>query len=252
MRQACAHNLMFLYYLDESYDNQKFAISAIRVPSDEWMAILQSIVAFRRHLRDTYGIFVKKEFHATDFVAGRGNIAKATIPKGLRAQIFKETLSFLATLNIEILNACVERSTVGDAHLFALERLFNRIQVNSVRAGQHFLLFLDEGKDGDVRKLARKMTAYNPITSHFGSWGGSLTKHVAMDRLIDDPVFRQSHQSYFIQLADFVAYSLLKSEVPPTESVKKYGLDKCFDILDPVLCKVAFKKDPRGKGIIRS
>jgi len=51
---------MFLYYLDESYDNYKFAVSAIRIPSDDWMAILQAIVAFRRNLRDEYGIFIKK------------------------------------------------------------------------------------------------------------------------------------------------------------------------------------------------
>jgi len=153
---------------------------------------------------------------------------------------------------VEILNACVECGAVPNPHLFALERMFNRIQVNSVRAGQHFLLVIDEGKDGDIRRLTRKMTAYNPVSSRFGSWGGNLTKNLAMDRLVDDPVFRQSHASYFIQLADFVAYSLLKSEVPATESVQKYGLHKSFDVLDPVLCKVAYRKDHRGKGIIRS
>lgn len=46
------------------------------------------------------------------------------------------------------------------------------------------------------------------------------TKNIPLERIIEDPVFKQSHQSYMIQLADCVAFSLLKREVPPTPLVR--------------------------------
>lgn len=45
-----------------------------------------------------YGIFTSKEFHFTEFVAGRGRLAPTTIPKGLRAFIFNELIKVTSTL----------------------------------------------------------------------------------------------------------------------------------------------------------
>jgi hypothetical protein len=54
------------------------------------------------------------------------------------------------------------------------------------------------------------------IPSRFSAWhDGSLTMNITTDPVIEDPVFKPSNRSYFIQLADCVAYALLKREVPP-------------------------------------
>ena len=90
------------------------------------------------------------------------------------------------------------------------------------------------------------MKVYNPIPSRFGAWEeGKVHKSITLDRIIEDPVFKSSKSSYFIQLADFCAYALLRRE-RPLPSKTKYGLDKSFLTLEPVLVKKASSSDPYG------
>ena len=51
------------------------------------------------------------------------------------------------------------------------------------------------------------------------------SQNEAIDRILEDPFFKQSDQSYFIQLSDFCAYALLRQE-HPIESKTKYGIKK--------------------------
>ena len=52
---------------------------------------------------------------------------------------------------------------------------------------------------------------------------------------------------YFIQLADAVAYALLKREVVPTPNIKRYGIEKMFEsALAGVCYKKASAADPLG------
>lgn len=238
---------LFLYYIDESYDSKKFAMAAIRIAVDEWQNIFEKIKEFRRELKSKHGIYLKKEFHATEFVSGRGRLAKNVIPKGLRVEIFRRELLLLASLPVEIIAACIDRKCVQDAHLFTLERLFNRIEVNARKSGRRFILIIDEGKESEILKLSRKIRTHNPIPSQYGGWAnGQPVKNIVLDRLIEDPIFKESHQSHFLQLADFVAFSLLKQEVPPTSAVMKYKLNEMYNLLDPILCKHAYKGDKQG------
>lgn len=243
---------MLLYYLDESYDASKFAMSAIRVESVKWTNIFKQVKEFRRELKDKYGIYTTKEIHSTDFVRGKGKIAPDFVSKPMRAQAFHEMLLFLTKQPVQILNACIEQKGHADGHLFALERLLNRIQVNASKLGQEFMLIIDEGREGEIRKLTRKMTVHNYITSKVGAWAdGSPAKNIGLDRLIEDPTFKTSDSSYFLQFADCVAFSLLKSEVPPTPNIEELKIQPMFESLKPVLCLEAFKADPRKLGIIR-
>lgn len=54
-------------------------------------------------------------------------------------------------------------------------------------------------------------------------------KNIPNDRLIEDPFFKASHQSYFLQAADFIAFALLKAEVPPTAAAcYESGLNRAY------------------------
>lgn len=75
-------------------------------------------------------------------------------------------------------------------------------------------------------------------------------KNIPLDRIIEDPLFKTSKSSYFIQLSDFLAFSLLRNE-KPLEGSTLEPVKTAFEQLDSVLVKVAFKGDKRGKGIIR-
>jgi hypothetical protein len=79
-------------YVDESYDEKAFVMSALIIPDHSWRAAFTHLQNYRRYLKQKFGIFTSKEFHATEFVAGRGRIAPTPVAKGLRAFIFREYL----------------------------------------------------------------------------------------------------------------------------------------------------------------
>lgn len=62
---------------------------------------------------------------------------------------------------------------------------------------------------------------------------------------MEDPFFKVSQRSYFIQHVDFCAYALLRRE-RPVASKTLYGLDTAFELLDSALLKQATYNDPQG------
>ena len=86
--------------------------------------------------------------------------------------------------------------------------------------------------------------------SQFGIWQdtGVSTKNIPIERIVEDPFFKRSDQSYFVQLADLCAYALLRRE-RPLESKVKYGIDRVFAVLSSVLVREASARD--AEGIIR-
>jgi hypothetical protein len=63
--------------------------------------------------------------------------------------------------------------------------------------------------------------------------------------IIEDPILRDSRESYFIQAADCAAF-LLKQSIEPSAYMKRHGGNAYFNRLGPVLCKHASNKDPKG------
>jgi hypothetical protein len=243
-------------YIDESYDQSLFAMSALIIPTHAWRDSFDRIQTYRRHLKSKYGIFTSKELHATDFVAGRGRISSKTVPKGLRAFLFRQTLTVVASLpGAAIISGAwgAKGHSHNVLHEHAFARIQERLQRRCVKQDSQMLLFVDEGKEQELQRVARRTSVWNPVASQFGTWeDGSTYKNIPNDRLIEDPVFKPSDQSYFLQAADFIAFALLKSEVPPTPLVQKHKLHEAYNDLAPICATEASRKDPRGLGILRT
>jgi len=245
---------MHIFYADESYDQTKFVVSCLRVDVVEWKDVLARIKAFRADLRNAYGIKLKSELHAQTFVRHCSDgISSRMLSIPERRIIFERCVDFIATLPIQIINVCLPLQKFGgrsnEAHFQAVDRLFIRIQTNVARLepSSHALVIFDKGKEKQITKLSRRLAAFNYIPSQFGAWpGGAKAKNILTNRIIEDPVFRESHDSYFLQLIDFAAFALLKREVPPSPFVQKWGYHQLFDRLRPVLCLQASQADPCG------
>lgn len=214
-------------------------------------------------------------------MGGRGQVSDRIINKHTRSRIFHSLLKLVAELpDVKVFNICLETNGRRDPQLDAWDRLLNRIERTMLAAEQKELpyrkdllarlspsegaagnalqtrllsyapramIFADEGRELEITRVYRKMTVFNPIPSQFGSWSEGTTKNMPVQRIIEDPVFKPSHHSFFIQLADCVSFALLKRETPPTPNIAKYGIEKFFEqCLSGVCFKDSSRNDPLG------
>jgi hypothetical protein len=270
------------FYVDESYDENRFCLSAIGILDRRWHDSFRLIREHRNLLKQDHGVFIRKEIHARDLISGRGRISEQVIGKHARSRIFHALLRLVATLpEVLLFNVCLERKDRRDPQLDAWDRLLNRIertmlnidttetlkrktiladlhQLISPQAHQSIeqrllrfaargMIVADASREMEITKVFRKMTVFNPIPSKFGGWGAAKAKNIPLERIIEDPVFKRSQQSFFIQLADCIAFALLKRETKPTPLVAKYGIHEFFDQCLPGVCfKHASPKDALG------
>ena len=235
---------MYLFYIDDSADGHYYTFSAIGIPDNHWRDVFGKIAEFRSKLKADHGIYVRKELHAWKFLSGRGRPSREFLSLEKRAEIFNQCLLFLVSLKpyeIMLFNVALKNQD------WAFERLLNRINRTMEKIDQRALLICDEGKDSTYTAMVRRMGAYNPIPSKFGGWRyeGASSKSIPIDRIIEDPVFKPSHRSTLIQLADFCAFSLLRHDLP-TDRMKALGVHESFKLLEPICFKAANPKDQYG------
>jgi Protein of unknown function (DUF3800) len=277
----------YLFYVDESYDSQFFCLSAICICHRFWDQCFNEVKSLRVTLKSSHGIYLRKEIHATDFVSGRGAVGTRTITKWERSRIYFELLQLVARLpQVFIVNVCLQRSSHPDPQMVAWDRLLNRVErtmrafeeremprrrylssvvnphLSSLDANDverrllayqpRAIIFADKCRESEITQARRRMGVFNPVPSQFRRWGsGASAKNIPLQRIIEDPVFKDSTRSYFLQLADCVAFALLKRETPPTPLVRKYGINRMFDrALAGVCFRAASARDPLG--VVRS
>lgn len=239
---------MWFAYIDESKDENKFYIyTAVVLDGEKWSRAFEKLKAFRQTLKTDHGIYISQELHGWKFAAGKGRIADHPILKPERAEIFRKVLRFIVESNCFVVT-----SSCNSNEQYAFERLMNRINRTAESRKQNYLLFFDQGEEAEITRRIRRMRVHNPIPSRFGNWSGSdsATKSIPLSRCIEDPIFKDSKASYFIQLADFCAYALLRME-RPIASRTTLGYDTMYEELRPVSRRFTNQNDPRGMGIIR-
>jgi hypothetical protein len=234
---------MHFFYVDESYDQTKFVMTALCMEDAAWRANFDATKKFRQDLKAQYGIKISRELHATRFIRDRNDgISTNRLDHAARRTIFELTLAHLAGLNLTAFNVCLDVAKWGgtnEAHRIAIERLANRVQATMRAVKSNAIVFFDEGKETEIRKLVRKMGVFNPIPSAFGVWqDGAPSKNIVLDRVLEDPIFKDSRASYFLQLADFAAF--------PANFIGKFGYHTLFPVLHPICFKKASAKDPFG------
>lgn len=240
---------MLFAYLDESKDNNSFYVyTAVLIDGEEWAAAFDKVKSLRQKLRKDYGIYIAKELHAWKFAAGKGQISDRVLSKAQRAEIFREVMTFIADAgDFSVI------SSVNTNEQYGFERLMNRLNRTAEANGdKKILLICDQGAEQEFTRRIRRMRVYNHIPSNRGTWAttGDATKNIPLKQFVEDPVFKDSRASYFIQLADFCAYALLRME-RPIESRTVLGYNTAYELLRKACYPKTNPRDPRQMGIIR-
>jgi Protein of unknown function (DUF3800) len=169
-----------------------------------------------------------------------------------RFEYYREILDFLSQLNqIKIKNVIIhKRKILTSLDVFEQAwRCFTQRFHNFLATGGHLkssnafgLLLTDRTHDDQLRRLMRKMRAFNYVPSQFDS---SQSRRILVTRILEDPIPRASPHSYFVQMADMVAFALARRSYPRA-ALRPFNFEKYFEILEPVLLKEASRHDPLG------
>jgi hypothetical protein len=250
---------MYLLYVDECGDTglvgsivDHYILSGLIIHESSWNAAFDEIKDYRRNLRSRFMIRVRDELKARHFIHRKGPWygKKSTLPD--RLQVYRDLLQLMVGIGcFEIVNIVVRKpeahtqnptwtgyNVEDTAWSFLLTRFHNYLTKKS--PADNGLLIPDEGHGNLARDILRMRRRFNPVPSRYDP---ARTRPQPLMRIVEDPFFKDSADSLFIQLADLVAYSLWRKEVPDL----KHGFDgSFFDLLDPILLKAATRKNAQG------
>ncbi len=191
---------------------QFFVLACVLVPEGAWMTSLDALVALRSGLRRVHGIPTRPELKSTDIRRGRGPLTPLGFSQDRRRRLFRGLMVYQArklpgirTFAIAINKAgCAARGREPreTAWQYALQRVDRFCKSSDSKA----ILFPDEGHGPFIKRMTRRLRRFQTIP---GAHGGRLS--IPLVRVIEDPNDRQSHDSYFIQLADWNAYAAHRS-----------------------------------------
>lgn len=251
---------MFLMYVDESGDcgltnspTRYFVLSGLVVHELSWQSILDQLIAFRRKIKTSFGLGMRTELHAGPLISRPGALVR--IPRNDRLTILRSFANELGSLNeLNIINVVVDKQgkpPIYDVFEMAWKVLIQRFENTLARrnfAGprnpdDRGMLFPDRTDDKKLVALLRKMRRYNPIPSRIEYGPGS--RNIVMTKVVEDPNFRDSGDSLFIQAADLAAF-LLYQHLAPSSYMRKKSANNYFQKLEPVLCTVASSTDSMG------
>lgn len=197
-------------YFDESGDDgikncssSTFILTATYMNIDNWNINYEAVKKFRNYLKQTYRIPIKEEFHTAKFFTDKNPYRMYNLTKEDKLNIVKLYAKLISCLNLKIINTIIDKNNiVNDNYPILSNALTYTIQRIENDSSWKYLIISDKGRVSIMRKTARAIRAYNPITSIYGNNYYNLP----IKNMIEDILEKDSKESYFIQISDFVSY----------------------------------------------
>lgn len=221
---------MYLLYVDESGDvginnspTNYFVLSAIIIHESKWRNVLDELVNFRKKLRDTKGLKLREEIHCTELINRPKELVR--IKRNDRLDIIKKCIDWLNTQeNIEIFSVVKFKSDpnedVFDTTWIQLIHSFEE-HLKSKHQNEKGIILSDNTEGEKLRMLIRKQR--HAINNN-------------IDKIIEDPIFRDSKNSLLHQMNDVIAYCV-RQNFEPNAYMKKKGGHNYFQRLKNVVIK---------------
>lgn len=250
---------MYIMYADESGDTglvrsptAHFALASVVVHERHWRDFITALIAFRKTLRVTYGLPLRVEIHAAEFIRHE---PVPGMPRHVRLAILRNFIDELAKLPYLSVTSVVIDKAGKPAGYDVFERgwltLFQRFENTMLYGnfpGGHRVdsgIVITDNTDGmKLQKLVRKMAVYNSIPNIQNIYG-SGSRNIPIVKIIEDPNSRDSKYSYLVQACDTVAY-FLRQLLVPNRYIHQSGAQFYYDRLGPILNTKASRTNRRG------
>lgn len=207
---------MQLAYYDEAgddgyprYASPFFVLSAIYLHYLNWKASFDVIRDFRRQLKSVYGFPMKTEMHTRPFLLNKLPYLHLNLNDADRVAIVGQFCDMIGSLDARIVNVVVVKPRIRNAAYevldtaltYSIQRIENDMNP-SINPDAKFMIITDPGREGKMRKTSRRVQRLNFIPSKYHP--GTYRRDVRS--LIEDPLPKESSESYFIQISDLVSY----------------------------------------------
>lgn len=251
---------MYFLYVDESGDSglrpgasPYFALSGVVIHELRWNEYLEQIVDFRKRMRTTFGLLLREEIHAAHFLNRPGSLVR--IKRNDRLSIIRHFTNEIAGMtDLSVINVVVDKSTkaigydvLENAWGALIQRFSNTLSHRNFNGpanpADFGMIVPDMSETKKITQILRKMRRYNPVPNQ--ARYGAGYRNLQIKNLVEDPYFKDSAHSYFIQAADLCAFNLYQ-HIAPSAYIKKKTGHGYFTRMDPILCKVASSSDPAG------
>lgn len=249
-------------YVDESGDTglvrsptTHFVLSGIVVHESRWREFINALIAFRKTLRNVYGLPVRSEIHSAEYINKKvQSIGGQDIKKQDRLSILRNSLDELSKINyISITNVAIAKhgkASSFDIFSMAWGVLFQRFE-NTLRYGNfpggyrqdYGIVITDATAGTKLMRMVRRMAVINYIPNN--QYYGVGSRNIPIIRIIEDPYGKDSAETLPIQMCDVTAY-FLHQKLNPNSYIRKTHAQKYFDRLTPVLNKKASNTDSLG------
>lgn len=214
--------MTYFAYVDESGDlgsagSKTYVLACILVRAEMWPETFDALIEYRRWLRLHFGIPVRAEIKANYLLRNAGPFRRLGLSEAARFAVYRQTIRIVPKLGMTVFAVLIRKAELqaktpgADPREICWEYLLQRLERFMTRSKSPVLVIHDEGEAPMVRRLARKARRAGTAGSAFGT--GRLSRPARM--LLDDPVPRDSRQSYFLQLADLAAYAAYRRIYPP-------------------------------------
>lgn len=220
---------MYISYYDESGDDgypecssPLFVLSAIYLHYLDWKITFNAIREFRKQLKKDFNLPVKMEFHTKHFILNKNPYRLLQICDDKRLLIIELFCEFISNLEIRIINVVINKNRIlskdynvlDNALKYSIQRIEN--DLIKIDSSKRFMIITDQGRIGKMRMTARKIQRINFIPSKY--YNKPYRKEI--QSLIEDPLQKDSKESYFIQIADLISFIVY------TYSIYKLGINK--------------------------
>lgn len=238
---------MYFCYVDESGDcgaydasrpdktgSKYFILSALIVPVTKWKISLDTLKAFRKKIAREGFLKYDVEFHCAEMIDPHKVQVYQSISVPDRWRLieeFAETIGQNAAF--KVFGVVIDKSTSTlkpDEYLtVSITKLYQAFDEFLKGEQTNGIVFFDRASEKHINTHVRKLLGT-------GASGETITG-VRIGWVLEDPIFRVSTESMFVQGADVIAYTLKEKEFPKSAR-KKFQADKIFSRkLSQILCK---------------
>lgn len=202
----------FIAYFDETGDDgvttassDSFVLTSLYMSAEKWQSNFDKVRECRKQLRQQFGFHISEELHTRHLLSDKEPYRKYSWSFEQKREIIKAVALCISELDAKSVNVIIDKTRFRDQNYHVLENALKyniqRIE-NDCSGNWNYLIITDQGRLPPMRKTARAIRAFNPIHSKYSL--GYINHPVSS--LIEDILEKNSEESYFIQICDFVSY----------------------------------------------